>query len=85
MSDLEAKLRRLDEAESATSEALGRLTDQHYRLVSIATRNTSRMYYCLSLHKASRSLLSTLRKRHSRPRFSPDWRCHDGFPVRCFA
>ena len=37
MSDLEAKLRRLDEAESATSEALGRLTDQRYRLVSIAT------------------------------------------------
>ena len=31
MSDLEAKLRRLDEAESATtSEALGRLTDLHY-------------------------------------------------------
>lgn len=26
MSDLEAKLRRLDEAESATSDALGRLT-----------------------------------------------------------
>ena len=37
MSDLEAKLRRLDEAESATSEALGRLTDERYRLVSIAT------------------------------------------------
>ena len=30
MSDLEAKLRRLDEAESATSEALGRLTNLHY-------------------------------------------------------
>lgn len=82
MSYLEAKLRQLDEAESATSEALGRLTDQRYRLVSIAT---PRMYYCLNLQKASRSLLSTLRKRHSRPNFSPDWRCHDGFPVRCFA
>lgn len=30
VSDLEAKLRRLDEAESATSEALGRLTDLRY-------------------------------------------------------
>lgn len=30
MSDLEAKLRRLDEAESATSEALGSLTDLRY-------------------------------------------------------
>ena len=30
MSDLEAKLRRLDEAESATSETLGRLTDLRY-------------------------------------------------------
>lgn len=37
VSDLEARLRRLDEAESATSEALGRLTDLRYRLVSIAT------------------------------------------------
>ena len=37
MSDLEAKLRRLDKSESAISEALGRLTDQRYRLVSIAT------------------------------------------------
>ena len=89
VSDLEAKLRRLDEAESATSEALGRLTDLRYRLVSIATYGKlaipPRMYYCLNLHKASRSLLSTLRKRHSRPNFSPDWRCDDGFPVRCFA
>ena len=30
MSDLEVKLRRLNEAESATSEALGRLTDLRY-------------------------------------------------------
>ena len=30
VSDLEAKLRRLDEAESATSEVLGSLTDLRY-------------------------------------------------------
>ena len=40
MSDLEVKLRRLDEVESATSEALGRLTDQRYRLVSATIENS---------------------------------------------